>query len=177
MSSRLAALAWMITPTLVTVLAASPAQAAAAVDYVALGDSYAAGLGTPGATGWCGRSPAGYPQLWAARNAVASFRSVACSGATSADLRRDQLSALSRDTDLVSVTIGGNDSGFAPTVVSCVLATDSGCVAAVSVARAYITHLLAGQLDATYAAIRQRAPQARVVALAYPRLFDPNGGP
>jgi lysophospholipase L1-like esterase len=176
MSRRPAVLSWLITPTLLTVLTvlvAAPAQAADPVDYVALGDSYAAGLGTVGAAGWCGRSPRGYPQLWADRHAVSSFRSVACLGATTADVLRDQVSALRAGTDLVSLTVGGNDAGFAPTVVSCVVADDAACTAAVRTARVYIAAILPGRLDTTYAAIRRRAPQARVVVIAYPRLFDP----
>jgi lysophospholipase L1-like esterase len=85
------------------------------------------------------------------------------------------VSALSASTDLVSITVGGNDSGFAPTVITCVLASDSGCTAAVRRARASITGTLPARLDTVYAAVRERAPDARVVVLAYPRLFDTAG--
>jgi lysophospholipase L1-like esterase len=166
--------AWLIAPTLLTVLLASPAQAADDIDYVALGDSYAAGLGTPRAAGWCGRSSQAHPQLWAAQH-DARLTSVACSGATTADVLANQLSALGTGTDLISITVGGNDSGFAPTVITCVLTSDSVCTAAVRKARTYITGTLPARLDTTYAAIRARAPKARVVALAYPRLFDTAG--
>jgi lysophospholipase L1-like esterase len=174
-------LAWLTAPTLLAalVLTAAPAQAAGSapgLDYVALGDSYAAGLGTAGTTGPCSRSPRAYPQLWADRNDVASFRFVACSGATTGDVLREQVSALTAGTDLVSITVGGNDAGFAPAVVSCVVVSDSGCAAAVRVARAYIATVLPVQLDITYAAIHRRAPGARVVVLAYPRLFDTTRG-
>ena len=184
MSRRSVPLAWLITPALLTVLAVAPATAAQAapaaraadpVDYVALGDSYASGLGTTGATGRCNRSPRGYPQLWADRNDVATFRSVACSGATTVDVLNEQLSALGASTDLVSITVGGNDAGFAPSVISCVVASDKVCTGAVRVSRAFITGVLPGLLDITYAAIRRRAPDARVVVLAYPRLFDTAG--
>jgi lysophospholipase L1-like esterase len=164
----------LIAPSLLTVLIASPAAAADPVEYVALGDSYAAGLGTPQAAGWCARSPQAHPQLWA-KASGADLTSVACSGATTTDVLASQVSTLSASTDLVSITVGGNDSGFAPTVITCVLATDSGCTAAVRRARTSITGTLPGRLDTVYAAIRERAPDARVVVLAYPRLFDTAG--
>jgi lysophospholipase L1-like esterase len=166
----------ILTVLLAVTLGAIPARAADPFEYVALGDSYAAGVGAPGAAGWCLRSPHGYPQLWKDRNTVSTFSFVACGAATTDDVLRNQVSALHRGTDLVSITIGGNDAGFAPTVISCVVAADSGCTAAVRVARAYIAGVLPGRLDTTYAAVRRRAPDARVVVLGYPRLFDVAGG-
>ncbi len=163
----------LFTAALTAALTAAPAHAADDdVDYVALGDSYAAGTGASGATGSCYRSRNGYPQLWAAANDPASFRSVACSGAETSDVRRTQLTALSRATDLVTVTVGGNDAGFVPTFLTCLIGSDATCAKAAGVARAYIRTVLPSKLDATYAAIRERAPDARVVVLAYPRLYD-----
>jgi lysophospholipase L1-like esterase len=170
------ALSFLTVGLLVLTVGVTPARAAGTFEFVALGDSYAAGLGTPGATGWCARSPRSYPRLWKDRNTVTTFRFVACSGATTDDVLRDQVSALRSGTDLVSITVGGNDAGFAPTVISCVLAGDSACTSAVRLARTYISDVLPGRLDTTYAAIRRRAPDARVVVLAYPRLFDTTGG-
>ncbi len=37
---------------------------------------------------------------------------VACSGARIPDVRANQLGALSADTNLVTISIGGNDAGF-----------------------------------------------------------------
>jgi hypothetical protein len=39
-------------------------------------------------------------------------------------------------------------------------------------AKWYATNVLPGKLDSTYAAIRGRAPNARVIVLGYPRLFE-----
>lgn len=184
--SRRPTLAWLVLPTLLTVVAATAAAAPAAaaatrtaastVDYVALGDSYATAIGAPGAAGLCGRGSRAYPALWAAANDPASFRSVACGGATTDDVRRTQLTALSSRTDLVTLTVGGNDAGFAPTVISCTVGGDAACTRAVQAARDYATRLLPARLDATYRAVRQRAPNATVVVLGYPRLFDAAAG-
>jgi hypothetical protein len=53
-----------------------------------------------------------------------------------------------------------------------VLGTDAICAGAVAAARRYINGTLPGKLDTTYAAIRQRSPNATVVVLGYPRLFE-----
>ncbi|WP_033340823.1 SGNH/GDSL hydrolase family protein [Catenuloplanes japonicus] len=161
----------------VLVAPATPAAAAAPVDYVALGDSYSAGTGASGASGSCTRSAKGYPQLWANRHEVSSFAFVACAGATTQDVLASQVSALGTGTDLVTITIGGNDAGFAPGAISCVLGADDFCLGVVEASRAYIRTVLPFQLDALYAEIEARAPSARVVVLGYPRLFETGACP
>lgn len=172
MRRRLLKLACLVVPAGTVLLLAAPAQAASTVDYAALGDSYSSGVGTSGATGSCLRSPQGYPQLWVNTHSVSSFQFVACSGATTDDVLANQLTALNTGTDLVSITIGGNDTGFADTLTTCQLGSDSACQTAVDDARAEATNTLPGKLDTTYAAIRSHAPNATVVVLGYPRLFE-----
>jgi lysophospholipase L1-like esterase len=173
MSRRHRVLACLVTPTLLTLAAAAPAAAATdTVHYVALGDSYSAGVGAPGQSGPCLRGTSGYPALWADRNDPASYTNLACSGATTDTVLATQIPLLPSGTDLVTITIGGNDAGFAPAVISCTVASDSGCAAVVAAAHAFITQKLKAKLDATYAAIKRRAPHARVVVLSYPVLFD-----
>jgi len=175
MSRRTTVLACFVTSTLLTFVAATPADAAtsyATTDYVALGDSYAAGVGAPGQSGLCLRGSNGYPALWTRRNQPASFQNLACNGATTDDVLRFQLPFVGTKTDLVTVTIGGNDVGFVPAVASCTISTDAACARVVAVARNYTNTVMPGKLDATYRAIRQRAPKAKVVVLSYPMLFD-----
>ncbi len=147
-----------------------------AVDYVALGDSYSSGVGTgvyDSASGACSRSPLSYPPLWAAEHRPASFGFVACSGARTADVRANQISALQQGTDLVTITIGGNDAGFGAVVQTCTVAeSDRTCFAAVDAAEAFSRSVLPDRLTRTYAEIRRAAPRAQVIVLAYPRLFD-----
>jgi lysophospholipase L1-like esterase len=147
-----------------------------AVDYVALGDSYSSGVGTgvyDAASGACQRSPLSYPPLWVAEHHPASFRFVACSGATTTDVRANQISALQPTTGLVTITIGGNDAGFGPVLQTCTVAeNDRTCLAAVDAAEAFERTVLRDRLARTYAAIRAAAPQAQVVVLGYPRLFE-----
>lgn len=146
--------------------------------YVALGDSYSAGLGAgsydPG-SGQCKRSSASYPALWAAAHHVRQFAFTACSGATAKDVVADQLGPLNRRTALVSVTAGGNDAEFGEVMETCMLGGESTCQARIAQARTYIQQTLPRELDATYSAIRSKAPAARVVVLGYPRLFTLHG--
>jgi lysophospholipase L1-like esterase len=158
--------------SLLALLVAAPASAASTVDYVALGDSYSSGVGAPGQTGTCLRSPNGYPGQWAAAHSPRSFTNLACSGAVTDDVLSTQVPALSSGADLISITIGGNDAGFAPTVLSCEVSSDAACAATVASAENDIRQNLGAKLDATYAAVKGKAPGAKVVVLDYPLLFD-----
>ncbi len=150
----------------------APARAGTGLDYVALGDSYAAGVGAPGLHGLCLRSAQGYPQLWAGSHPVTSFTPATCSGAVTSDVRTFQVWALGRGTDLVTLTIGGNDVGFADAMLTCTLGSDSSCLKAVADGRDQAVTSLPATLDSTYADVRRHAPNAAVYVLGYPRLFD-----
>jgi lysophospholipase L1-like esterase len=169
----------ILAASLVTVVisgtAAAVARATPAVNYVALGDSYSAGVGAGNyisASGSCERSTSAYPQLWAAANAPASFTSAACSGATTLSVISGQLSALSASTTLVSVTAGGDDAGFTHVMETCVLESQNSCLNAVSAAESFITSQLPARLNTMLADIRLHAPSASVVVLGYPNLYD-----
>jgi GDSL-like lipase/acylhydrolase family protein len=172
MRRRNLVLASLVTTTLCTLGVTAPAAAASTVDYVALGDSYSSGVGAPGQVGTCSRSPNGYPGQWVSRNAPKSFTDLTCGGAVTGDVRSTQAPAIPSGTDLISITIGGNDAGFAPTVLTCQFASDATCAATVQAAIDDISTTLPAKLDATYAAIKAKAPAAKVVVLGYPLLFD-----
>jgi lysophospholipase L1-like esterase len=145
--------------------------------YVALGDSYSAGVGTgdyDAGSGACKRSPVAHPALWAASRSTDSFEFAACSGATTADVLSSQIAVLDPWTDLVSISVGGNDAGFSRVVGACVLGTDSDCTAAVNGAKTFIQTELPAKLDATYQAIKDKAPAARGFVPGYPHLFEVN---
>jgi hypothetical protein len=110
------------TPT-VTAAADEPAP----IDYVALGDSYSAGplIPTQRADPFgCLRSTNNYPAYLAGHLGVTTYRDVTCSGARVRDFFNPQTTilpgpspvpqndALSAETDLVTVGIGGNDFGL-----------------------------------------------------------------
>ncbi|HEX4832707.1 MAG TPA: SGNH/GDSL hydrolase family protein [Trebonia sp.] len=154
--------------------AAIPAHAST-VSYVALGDSYSSGEGAGNyysSSGSCDRSPNAYPVLWAGANAPASFTFAACGGATTSDVISTQLSSVTSATTLVSITIGGNDAGFANIMETCVLDSTSTCEAAVASAEQFVQTTLPGRLDTTLNDIRAKAPGARIVVLGYPDFYD-----
>jgi lysophospholipase L1-like esterase len=159
--------------TLALVAAASPAHAASPA-YVALGDSYSSGVGTrsyinDGTS--CQRSIYAYPTLLAAQKGYAlNFR--ACSGATVADVTNTQLSALSSDTRYVTISVGGNDAGFADVLTECAMpGWASDCNGAINGAQNIINNTLPSRLSTLYAGIRSRATVAKVVVVGYPRIF------
>lgn len=158
--------------------AAQAAGEAAATGYVALGDSYSSGVGAgsyDSGSGDCKRSTRAYPALWAASHSPSSFAFTACSGARTGDVIAGQLGPLNASTGLVSVSVGGNDAGFADTMTTCVLYSESTCLQRVAEARAYIANTLPGKLDQVYTAISGKAPAAHVVVLGYPRLYKLDG--
>ncbi len=179
--ARLLALpiAALLVGLLPPVLVAAPVQAAAP-SYVALGDSYASGLGTRSYVhSGCRRSDLAYPRRIAdQRGYTLDFR--ACSGATVPTVTNDQLGALGGATDYVTVQVGGNDAGFADVITECATPWWAGdCNGAIDDAQAFIRTMLPGRLATLYARVRDRAPNAVVVVVGYPRLFmgeDCNGG-
>jgi lysophospholipase L1-like esterase len=147
------------------------------LDYVALGDSYSAGVGAGSyvtSDPSCFRSSRAYPVLWAAAHA-SSFSFNACNGARTTDVLAQQLGPLSRRTDLVSISVGGSDSGYARVMASCVLPGTGICTSAVTRANTLIDGTLPADLDRLYSAIRLKAPAAHVVVLGYPHFYQLHG--
>lgn len=159
--------------TLIVLLGSGTARAAAP-GYVALGDSYSSGVGTrsyidDGTD--CQRSTYAYPEL-AADRLDAALHFDACSGATTDDVLANQLGHLSASTALVTISVGGNDAGFSSVITQCALPWPVNCTGDINDAVDYMHDTLPGQLDAVYSAISQHAPNARVVVVGYPRLFN-----
>jgi lysophospholipase L1-like esterase len=156
-------------------------KAVDARDFVALGDSYAAGLGAGnyGDNPDCVQSKdGGYPQLWAKLRAATGFGKVTdatCAGAKINDVRFEQLTALSETTGWVTLTVGGNDAGWSGTLQKCLLTDDKTCQTAVDTAVAAAESTLPAELDALYKMIRDRAPNAKVYVLGYPHLVAEPG--
>lgn len=172
---------------------------AATGGYVALGDSYSSGVGAdtdknPFAvnlgnvnmstyepatvTNQCFRNNNAYPRLVAAQKSL-PLKFVACSGATIADVfngksgEPSQLDALSADTSLVTLTVGGNDAGFM-NVMGCIIgdipspsAVCSATDTRVTSAMTYISTVLPSRYDELIGAIKSRAPSAQIVMVGY----------
>ncbi|GLY15688.1 SGNH/GDSL hydrolase family protein [Kineosporia rhizophila] len=161
-----------------TMLGATPASAHQRGEYVALGDSYASGVGASvydEASGECLRSPKSYPRTWSRKHPKLKLKDVACSGYRIPQVRAEQLGALSRKTKLVTLTVGGNDAGFRATLNACLGGTDAQCQGAAALATNYASTTLVDDLKALLGEIKGKAPNARVIVLGYPHLVDPEG--
>lgn len=173
--SALAALTLVLPVVLgVTPVSAAPRQA---VEYDALGDSYASGYGVAPYEA-CGRSQSAYAVQLDGRMQIELDDFVACAGATTTSLvAGGQLNALDANTDLVTITVGGNDIRWSSTVVACLGGTDTQCADGLAVTSGRVATVLPGLLDSVYSQVSARAPGAHVVVTGYPRLFSPDDGP
>ena len=157
---------------LAAVVAAAAVAARAATNYAALGDSYSSGVGTGSYTldSACKRSVYAYPYLYTQKHPGTSLSFVACSGAKTSNLLSTQIQAVTSATTLVTMTIGGNDIGFADLIYQCTL---SDCSAALDSTRANLETTLGTPLDQVFGAVRSRAADAaKVIVLGYPRVFS-----
>jgi lysophospholipase L1-like esterase len=183
----------LLASALAVPASASPRQAEP-VDYVALGDSYSAASGVlppdPTAPHQCLRSTRNYPHVVAAATG-ARLTDVTCGGADTGDFGAEQyqgvapqLEALSAGTDLVTMTIGGNDSGvFINSIVACGLAGASTLGQGSPCRDRYGSQFEDTVRTTTYPslvealrAVRAAAPNAEVAILGYPWILPETGG-
>jgi lysophospholipase L1-like esterase len=170
------------------------AQAAEPIDYVALGDSYSAASGVtpsdPGAPLLCLRSSRNYPHVIAARTG-ATLTDVTCGAAETKHFTTaqypgvpPQVNALSASSDLVTMTIGGNDSGvFIGAILACgsagivTLGHGSPCK---DIYGSYFENTVRSTtypaLVSALRAVRTKAPGAEVAILGYPWIVPATGG-
>jgi lysophospholipase L1-like esterase len=174
-------------------LQATPATAAP-LRYVALGDSYSAASGVlppdPTAPPECLRSILNYPHVIAGSTG-AQLTDVTCGAAETKDFFEPQyfgvppqLDALRNDTQLVTMTIGGNDSNvFIETILACgslgVLSLGQGSPCKDQYGSSFedtIRNTTYPSLVRALQAVRAKAPRARIAILGYPWIMPPSGG-
>lgn len=163
----------------------TPAQPSP-VSYVAMGDSYSSGQGagvyddgTVTSTNRCYKSLNAYGRV-SDRNptsALSLSNFAACGGSVTSDINTSwtysgvppQDTALSSTTERVTISIGGNDIGFADVIKTCADPTKD-CDGAFTVAENELS-VLDNKLQSTYLDILQKAPQAQVYVLGYPPIL------
>jgi lysophospholipase L1-like esterase len=181
---------------LVFLLLGAPSSQAATspVRYVALGDSYSAASGVlppdPAAPPACLRSTSNYPHVIAAATG-AQLTDVTCGAADTGDFFTSQssgvppqLDALEADTQLVTMTIGGNDSGvFISSILECGAAGVSTLGQGSPCKDRYGSSFEDTIRTTTYPslvnalrAVRAAAPDAEVAILGYPWIMPATGG-
>ncbi|MFD4420479.1 SGNH/GDSL hydrolase family protein [Agromyces sp. NPDC058484] len=149
-------------------------------DYVALGDSFTAGQGAPPyKPGPCLQSRyTGYPTIAATFSRYRLTENKACSGATVADTTA-QLAGVATGTDLVTLTVGAIDVGSNDVLAACALNPDptvDPCKTAIEASTVKLAQL-GPQLVGLYTTIAATLPEARIVVLNYPHLFNPGVAP
>lgn len=160
-------------------------------EYVALGDSFTA-TGLPEAEWPCKRSTQNYPQLVAKDHSDWDVVDISCGGASSEDMlesqevretvQRPQFDALHEDTDLVTVSLGGNDFdvywGF---LYRCVQLAgfedrnDHPCRTANAGGIERKMDRIRDNLAEVLEEAAARSPEARVLFVGYPRLLPDDG--
>ena len=171
---------------------------AAAGPVIALGDSYTAGgllpIDPAAKPPGCLRSAKAYPVL-VAQALHARLTDVACTNAgvkemtgpqkTYLGTNPAQLSAIKPADRLVLLSLGGDDLGFLNVLQECMkvsVAAPSGSPCKAHYAAGGTDQLAAGVTTETakiahvLSAIRERAPQARIVVVGYPDMFPQSGG-
>jgi lysophospholipase L1-like esterase len=149
------------------------------LQYVALGDSYAAGIGAPpyvSSSGDCLQSNDGYPELLDSEKKIHLQANATCPGATTSTVAGTQLSALTPGVELVTLTVGGNDLGFADLFETCSTpGQEAQCLNAITnaVTDEQLTELYR-DLTLLYSKVAKKAPNALIVVTGYPYLFEPD---
>jgi lysophospholipase L1-like esterase len=185
MSARGRFLSYLVTMVValagIVTVGALPAAAtkSGTVQYVALGDSYAAGQGAGSYLNSCMQSGKGYSELLDSEKRIHLQTNATCTGATTSDVANTQLSALNRGTRLVTLTVGGNDLDVSGVATACTTGTPPACQTAINNALALLAvgpggeSVLGSRLTDLYAEAADAAPKARVVVTGYPYLFEP----
>ena len=181
--------------------AAAARTASSPEHYVALGDSFAAGPWIPVQRTdpiGCGRSTRNYPALIAEALGIADYTDVSCSGARTDNMTAPQpgpllgggtnppqFDALAPDTDLVTVTISGNDIGFSDIVGTCTRLSSTDPLgnpcerqATAGGTDIYAQRIVdaAPKVAGVLEGIRQRSPRATVLLVGYLRMLPPAVG-
>ena len=175
-----------LAPLLVALAALTCAAPANAADYVGLGDSYSSGTGTAGSySDNCNRTVTAYPALMAGLlPGVDTGVNLSCNGARTNNITTDaqapanpdaqlDLPGIDAGTEWVTLQIGGNDAGFVDTLVTCGNPFGN-CEQAIADAEETAETELPPKLNATYDALRAKAPNATIGIVGYPRIFRPN---
>jgi len=166
------AAALTLAVTGVTTASAAPPDLVNRGLYAAVGDSFAAGVGNPTLPGAGAslRSADAYPVLLAGKANKVTF--LAASGATTATVLA-QVPYVPGGARQITVTVGGNDIGFASLAIACAGGLQTtACTTAQAAAQAGL-RALPGNLMAVIAALHTQAPAAHIYVTGYPLLFQP----
>lgn len=193
---RLVLLAAVVASLMLLTTAGSSSAALTEGRYVALGDSYTAGplVGLPTIEDvplGCIQSINNYPHLIRPLTGLRHYTDASCSGAQTKHMlesqgvtpgpAKPQFNALTADTKLVTLGIGGNDIGFSSIATDCLSISPFGSVCKNKFVKKGVDALAqriqgaAPKIAAVINGIRQRSPLAKIFVLGYPDILPDNG--
>ncbi|WP_434438932.1 SGNH/GDSL hydrolase family protein [Lentzea sp. E54] len=184
----------LLTALIAALLAPHAGAAPRYRNYVSLGDSFVSGPFIPLQRLdplSCFKSTQNYPSVLAKQLGIAAFTDISCGGAQTKDMAGvqsgipgqsvPQFSALKADTDLVTVSIGGNDTGFSDIILTCAAQSvldpaGAPCKANYGDSLGQRVAATAPKVAAVLNGIKQRSPKAKIVVVGYLRILPPSGG-
>ncbi|MBV6696808.1 SGNH/GDSL hydrolase family protein [Kitasatospora aureofaciens] len=194
-ATRLSAVAVATGTAAALALTGATPASAANLSYVALGDSYSAASGNfpldPSAPLLCARSTKNYAHVIAGRIG-ARLTDVSCGGAQTKDFAGSQylgvapqLDAVGPGTDVVTMTIGGNDNNtFISSILACgslgVLTAGYGSPCKDVYGSTFddaIESKTRPAVEAALRAVKNKAPRAKVAILGYPWIVPATADP
>lgn len=160
-------------------------------NYAALGDSFSSGEGVPEfePASSCNRSKSSYAQQfnqgwlgWKFYTKAGRNSFVACTGATTQNVlygdndknETAQVDVLDENTDIVTLTVGGNDVDFKNFVIQC-LYLDCSEPSFYLPYFNYLDQFLGSKLTTVYDKVHEKAPNAHLKVGGYPQLLPAEG--
>lgn len=167
-------------------------------EYVAIGDSYTAApalveqidFDTPPG---CFQSNSNYPHIVAGHEGISSLTDVSCGGARISNLtvgqqtadgtNEPQQEALSAQTGLVTVGMGGNDADLLPELFSCADAANPAslqpCLTKLqsSASDELLSNVRSTRpaIDGMLSTVKEKAPNAQIFVVGYPQVTPGDG--
>lgn len=175
------------TPSSDAAATTSPSAAPLSGRYVAIGDSYTAGPGISPLdpdSGLCLRSESNVATLLATQLAT-QLVDVSCSGATTESATQGvsglagdlppQLDALTPETDLVTVQLGGNDGGLFQSLLQSCAQDATSCAQFVDGRAPALLTATTDRVAEVLGTVASKSPDATVILVGYLRLSPESG--
>lgn len=178
--AAIAAAGWSSTATAATTTTTKPAKLQKGDTYVSLGSSLASGFGIANQSTPCGRSDKAYGPLVAEKFGL-QLTDVSCGAAVVPNIvdhaqgaNPPQIEAVTPDTKLITIGLGGNDIGYNGTALGC---GDPATVCTAPPTLAADEAALSTKLSTMLEAVKAKAPSATIVLVTYPREFPKKNCP
>lgn len=166
-----------------------PEDFSAITGFAGLGDSFAAGIGGPSYDNdtTCARGDTGYPSLINQDGRMGdpagrTFQFLACSGATTKDIVKNQIPVMGGNQQLITLSAGGNDVGLSKILDACIFGWSpipADCNTTIANSQKIIENELSGSLKDLYSAAKAKLgtdPKnpGKMYVTGYGKFFDAN---